>query len=554
MVRTEDIGTLKMALQTGREPPPIWRVQKALLQKFSPEIKDGQRQFCATSNYLGYFGDAKMRYQRLYVKFLENINKKDYVRVCSRKPWHRVGLALRRQTLAKQLQSLHSQTQPQMDRDVKKQRDRHNQDRKREHREKMEKRNEEREHNDKEKEQREWDKKEKERMIKEKLQSERENEKKMEREKVDNEQNEKREKEEKERREYERDMREREKKEREQKERERQEKELKEQEQREKEKRHREQMERERQEREREEKERREKREREKQDMDRREKENGGERETNEIQRECVEKEKRGTADRRDITLDGSGMKEEKKKETQCRTTTSLDKSEPPPKKRKKWLKEVPSSSSSSSSESDSAPPSDDEGPVRGGLNSRVMREMFRSYVEMLVSTALDPDMIQALEDTDDELYLPPMRKIDGLLSEQKKKLLRRVSMSAQHQEALHVFPRMTADPLESGAVRVRLGGDGYNRKTLSRVKKSFLKQQDMKLSLEACRIYSLYHSLHHYKYHTFLHCKEETASIEQAAEDPGQEEVVQQCMANQGWLESLFNSFLELLSLSTKA
>lgn len=28
---------------------------------------------------------------------------------------------------------------------------------------------------------------------------------------------------------------------------------------------------------------------------------------------------------------------------------------------------------------------------------------MFRSYVEMLVSTALDPDMIQALEDTDGE-------------------------------------------------------------------------------------------------------------------------------------------------------
>ncbi|XP_062370215.1 proline-rich protein 12 [Cinclus cinclus] len=94
VVRSEDIPALKLALQTGREPPPIWRVQKALLQKFTPEIKDGQRQFCATSNYLGYFGDAKHRYQRLYVKFLENVNKKDYVRVCSRKPWHR-PLALR---------------------------------------------------------------------------------------------------------------------------------------------------------------------------------------------------------------------------------------------------------------------------------------------------------------------------------------------------------------------------------------------------------------------------------------------------------------------------
>lgn len=33
---------------------------------------------------------------------------------------------------------------------------------------------------------------------------------------------------------------------------------------------------------------------------------------------------------------------------------------------------------------------------------------------------------------------------------------------------------------------------------------------QDLKLSTEMCRIYSLYHSLHHYKYHTFLHCKTE--------------------------------------------
>lgn len=45
-----------------------------------------------------------------------------------------------------------------------------------------------------------------------------------------------------------------------------------------------------------------------------------------------------------------------------------------------------------------------------------------------------------------------------------------------------------------------------------------------------------------------------QTNTIEQAAEDPGQEEVVQQCMANQGWLDTLFNSFIELLTLSAKA
>lgn len=44
-----------------------------------------------------------------------------------------------------------------------------------------------------------------------------------------------------------------------------------------------------------------------------------------------------------------------------------------------------------------------------------------------------------------------------------------------------------------------------------------------------------------------------QTDSIEQAADDPGQEEVVQQCMANQSWQESLFSSFNELLTLSKK-
>ncbi|XP_026309199.1 proline-rich protein 12-like [Piliocolobus tephrosceles] len=114
-------------------------------------------------------------------------------------------------------------------------------------------------------------------------------------------------------------------------------------------------------------------------------------------------------------------------------------KAEPPPKKRKKWLKEAGGNAAAgggppgSSSDSESSPgaPSEDERAVPGRLlKTRAMREMYRSYVEMLVSTALDPDMIQALEDTHDELYLPPMRKIDGLLNEHKKKVLKRLSLS----------------------------------------------------------------------------------------------------------------------------
>ncbi|XP_030581380.1 proline-rich protein 12 [Archocentrus centrarchus] len=561
VVRTEDIGTLKMALQTGREPPPIWRVQKALLQKFSPEIKDGQRQFCATSNYLGYFGDAKMHYQRLYVKFLENVNKKDYVRVCSRKPWHRAGLTLRRQALPKQLLTIHSQSQARTerdDRDKERQKEREKERRERETRKKVEKEHKERER----KEEREQKEKEKEERLKkenEKVEKEKEGREQNEREcrektlewKKESE-SERREKEKKEWDKRERELKEKERNKRQQSEEEREQRvrETQEREWKERERPGREQKGRDRQERE------WEVRQGDQKDREQREREKGSE----QREKERREEEKQRDQDTKERVEQVSGdntmefaqekKRGDKKMECQGRAKTSQDKAEPPPKKRKKWLKEV----LSSSSDSESSLPSDDEGPVRGGVNSRAMRDMFRSYVEMLVSTALDPDMIQALEDTDDELYLPPMRKIDSLLSERKKKLLRRVNMSAQHQEALHIFPKMTADPLESGVVKVHLGGEGYNRKTLNQVKRGIPKQQDMKLSIEICRIYSLYHSLHHYKYHTFLHCKKETDNIEQAAEDPGQEEVVQQCMANQGWLESLFDSFMELLTVSAKA
>lgn len=441
----EDIRTLKLALQTGREPPPIWRVQKALLQKFSPEIKDGQRQFCATSNYLGYFGDAKRRYQRIYVKFLENVNKKDYVRVCSRRPWRRTT-PLRRQSLPRMASPPTSQAPPRVP--------------------------------------------EKEEKVAPPIQREPQEKTKTPTTMTTT-------------------------------------------------------------------KELREKKEapavlpkaKEKEKEKVREPEKDREKEKRvQLQQEKAEKR---AADRGRVKEERKTVERKEKVDRPPKSKMAKVKAEPPPKKRKKWLKEVPSSSDSDSSEDAG---SENEMPVKGGVNNRAMREMFRSYVEMLVSTALDPDMIQALEDTDDELYLPPMRKIDSILSEQKRRLLRRVSMNSQHQEVLHAYPQIIVDALDTGVVRVRLSGDAYNRKTLNRVKKTLPKPQDLKLSSESYRLYSLYHSLHHYKYHTFLQCKKETNTIEQAAEDPGQEEVVQQCMANQSWLDTLFSSFIELLTLSTKA
>lgn len=41
---------VQVTMKEGSEPPAIWKVQKALLQKFVPELRDGKRVFSATNS------------------------------------------------------------------------------------------------------------------------------------------------------------------------------------------------------------------------------------------------------------------------------------------------------------------------------------------------------------------------------------------------------------------------------------------------------------------------------------------------------------------------
>ncbi|KAL7992209.1 hypothetical protein Chor_016465 [Crotalus horridus] len=280
VVKIEDIEPLKAALKRGVEPPAIWKVQKALLQKFVPEVRDGQREFAATNSYLGYFGDAKLKYKRVYVKFIENANKKEYVRVCSKKPKNSL---------------VHS---------------------------------------------------------------------------------------------------------------------------------------------------------------------------------------------------------------------------------------------------------------------ARAMKETFRNYMELLVSIALDPDTMLALEKSNDELLLPHMRKIDGMLNDSRKRLLSKLHVERPFKAALECFPELTVITRDSktktganAVSRVKMNGKAYNKKTLKISKAATKLAQEFTVDPEKIPLCSLYHSLHHYKYHMFLRCKVEISSVQKKNADLGQEEIVQQCMKNIKWIEDLFEKFGELLN-----
>ncbi|XP_023593831.1 glutamine and serine-rich protein 1 isoform X1 [Trichechus manatus latirostris] len=368
VVKIEDIEIFKEALKSGKEPPAIWKVQKALLQKFVPEIRDGQREFAATNSYLGYFGDAKSKYKRIYVKFIENTNKKEYVRVCSKKPRNKPSQTIR--TVQAKLSSSSKTSDPPTPK----------------------------------------------------------------------------------------------------------------------------------------------------------------------------------------ATATKAPSMKPKVKQLKV-------KAEPPPKKRKKWKEEFSSSQSDSSPEVHSSSSDDEEfdppAPfVTRFLNTRAMKETFKSYMELLVSIALDPDTMQALEKSNDELLLPHMKKIDSMLNDNRKRLLLNLHLDQSFKNALESFPELTIITRDSKAKsggsaisKIKMNGKAYNKKTLRTSKTTSKSAQEFAVDPEKIQLYSLYHSLHHYKYHVYLICKDEISSVQKKNEDLGQEEIVQLCMKNVKWVEDLFEKFGELLN-----
>uniref|UniRef100_A0A7N5JN75 Glutamine and serine rich 1 n=1 Tax=Ailuropoda melanoleuca TaxID=9646 RepID=A0A7N5JN75_AILME len=368
VVKIEDIETFKEALKTGKEPPAIWKVQKALLQKFVPEIRDGQREFAATNSYLGYFGDAKSKYKKIYVKFIENTNKKEYVRVCSKKPRSKPSQTIRT------------------------------------------------------------------------------------------------------------------------------------------------------------------------------------------VQTKPSSSSKASDPPAPKTTTTKAPSVKPKVKQLKV-------KAEPPPKKRKKWKEEFSSSQSDSSPEVHSSSSDDEEfdppAPfVTRFLNTRAMKETFKSYMELLVSIALDPDTMQALEKSNDELLLPHMKKIDSMLNDNRKRLLLNLHLDQSFKNALESFPELTIITRDSKAKsggsaisKIKMNGKTYNKKTLRTSKTTTKSAQEFAVDPEKIQLYSLYHSLHHYKYHVYLICKDEISSVQKRNEDLGQEEIVQLCMKNVKWVEDLFEKFGELLN-----
>ncbi|XP_030056504.1 glutamine and serine-rich protein 1-like [Microcaecilia unicolor] len=184
------------------------------------------------------------------------------------------------------------------------------------------------------------------------------------------------------------------------------------------------------------------------------------------------------------------------------------------------------------------------------------MKESFKSYMELLINIALDSDTVQALEKDNDMPLLPCMKRIDGMLTENRKRLLSKLHLDKSFKRALESFPELKVITREvktkSGGrsvSKIKMTGKTYNKQTLKMSKTNPKMSQEFAVEPEKIHLCSLYHSLQHHKYHVYLKCKEEVLSLRKRNKDLRPEEILQLCMKNRKWVEELFEKFGELLN-----
>ncbi|KAJ8281349.1 hypothetical protein GJAV_G00066580 [Gymnothorax javanicus] len=166
----------------------------------------------------------------------------------------------------------------------------------------------------------------------------------------------------------------------------------------------------------------------------------------------------------------------------------------------------------------------------------------------------LDSNVMETLEKQNDQLLLPHMKRVDGMITDNRRRLLPKLCVGQFFKNALDSFPELSvvAELTKDGETptfKVRLSGKAYHKKTMRPSKASSKLPLEYTVEKDKTQWFSLYHSLQHYKYHTFLVCKDEVAAFQAQGRDLRQGEMVQLCLGDGKWVEGLFDKFGDLLT-----
>jgi hypothetical protein len=192
------------------------------------------------------------------------------------------------------------------------------------------------------------------------------------------------------------------------------------------------------------------------------------------------------------------------------------------------------------------------------------LREAFVIYVQTLVSQALEPSFVGALQQEPDPYYINAMTLVDSLLQKRKLAVQGIFNWTQEFLDVLNKFPSYTlSDVSDSSKVhsqatdnrtgfatkRIRLFGFTYNYDTLEQGDEvAENNATEFVLTQTESLVVSILHGLQHFKFNLCQSCVTQVDALKAATADIDDHDVLDNCLRNQLWMQQVFAQLTVLI------
>lgn len=190
------------------------------------------------------------------------------------------------------------------------------------------------------------------------------------------------------------------------------------------------------------------------------------------------------------------------------------------------------------------------------------LMQPFDVYIQILLSQALEPGFLSALQNEQDDYYMGPLKTIDEALAECKTRMLEILHWTSTFTEAVEYYPyihviqsstlkdhcQACEDEQQEAVKSVMLSGNSYDRNTLVTNADELpqLKRKMFAVGLMTSLHVTAYHSLHHTKFRLYQTCVAKVNWLK-SKNVKEHSDILEQCLQDREWIQKLYKNLKDL-------
>ncbi|KAI3383558.1 hypothetical protein SNEBB_005363 [Seison nebaliae] len=180
-----------------------------------------------------------------------------------------------------------------------------------------------------------------------------------------------------------------------------------------------------------------------------------------------------------------------------------------------------------------------------------VLRDIFITWLQILLSQALDSTFIEEISKINDDYFKPALEIMSAIFNAKFHALCSHSNLMDDFKEAIENYNTLftSTESDNETVLHITLKGDIYDKKTMEIISNDT--EKCFKINKKMHDIVTLCHDVAHMKYHFYVMCREQVHAAINELGDLGEKlktEALKYCLDNEQWIDNVFKQFQQTL------